>query len=52
MPGSILPIDEYVESKDLFYDFHLIQGAVVRNLQVMAQSSQWLSDEIKSMYCR
>jgi len=34
-----LRIDEYIESKELFYDSHLVQDAVVRNLQVMAESS-------------
>lgn len=50
MLGSILRIDEYVESKELFYDSHLVQDAVVRNLQVMAESSQRLSEEIKNKY--
>ena len=50
MLGSILRIDEYVESKELFYDSRLVQDAVVRNLQVMAESSQRLSDEIKRKY--
>lgn len=36
MLDSILRIDEYVESKELFYDSRLVQDAVVRNLQVMA----------------
>ena len=42
--------DEYVESKEFFYDSRLVQDAVIRNLQVMAESSQRLSDEIKSQY--
>jgi uncharacterized protein with HEPN domain len=50
MLDSILRIDEYVESKELFYDSHLVQDAVVRNLQVMAESSQHLSEEIKNKY--
>ena len=50
MLDSILRIDEYVESKEQFYDSRLVQDAVVRNLQVMAESSQRLSDEIKSHY--
>lgn len=50
MLDSILRIDEYVESKELFYDSHLVQDAVVRNLQVMAESSQRLSEEIKNKY--
>jgi uncharacterized protein with HEPN domain len=47
MLDSIHRIDEYVESKEQFYDSRLVQDAVIRNLQVMAESSQRLSDEIK-----
>lgn len=43
-------IDEYVESKEQFYSSRLVQDAVVRNLQVMAESSQRLADEIKKTY--
>ena len=50
MLDSILRIDEYVESKELFYDSHLVQDAVIRNLQVMAESSQRLSEVIKNNY--
>lgn len=50
MLDSILRINEYVESKELFYESHLVQDAVVRNLQVMAESSQRLSEEIKNKY--
>ena len=50
MQDSISRIDEYVESKALFYDSRLVQDAVIRNLQVMAESSQRLSNEIKSQY--
>ncbi|VAW97234.1 Protein of unknown function DUF86, BT0167 group [hydrothermal vent metagenome] len=50
MQDSILRIDEYVESKVRFYGSRLVQDAVIRNLQVMARSSQRLSDEIKSRY--
>jgi len=50
MQDSILRIDEYVESKALFYDSRLVQDAVIRNLQVMAETSQRLSDEIKNQY--
>lgn len=50
MQDSILRIDEYVESKAHFYDSRLVQDAVIRNLQVMAESSQRLSDEIKSRH--
>lgn len=50
MLDSILRIGEYIESKELFYGSRLVQDAVVRNLQVMAESSQRLSDEIKKKY--
>ena len=50
MLDCIHRIDEYVESKTQFYDSRLVQDAVVRNLQVMAESSQRLSEEIKSQY--
>ena len=50
MLDSILRINEYVENKELFYDSHLVQDAVVRNLQVMAESSQRLSADIKNKY--
>ncbi len=43
-------IDEYVESKEQFYSSRLVQDAVVRNLQVMAESSQRLADEFKKTY--
>lgn len=50
MLDCIHRIDEYVESKVLFYESQLVQDAVVRNLQVMAESSQRLPEEIKSKY--
>jgi len=50
MLDSILRIDEYIESKELFYESHLVQDAVVRNLQVMAESSQRLSEKVKNKY--
>jgi len=50
MLDSILRIDEYIESKELFYDSHLVQDAVVRNLQVMAESSQRLPEKVKNKY--
>jgi len=46
---SINRIAAYVEDdKSQFYRSTLIQDAVVRNLQVLAESSQRLSDEFKS----
>ncbi|MDH5447253.1 MAG: DUF86 domain-containing protein [Gammaproteobacteria bacterium] len=50
MLDSIQRIDEYVENKEQFYDSRLVQDAVIRNLQVMAESSQRLPDEIKKKY--
>ena len=40
-------IDEYVESKEQFYAAHIVQDAVVRNLQIMAESSKRISNEAK-----
>ena len=50
MLDCIQRIDEYVESKEQFYSSRLVQDAVVRNLQVMAESSQRLADGIKKTY--
>jgi len=50
MLDSILRINEYVESKEQFYQSRLVQDAVIRNLQVMAESSQRLSADIKEKY--
>jgi len=48
---SIKRIAEYVEDgKSGFYQSTLIQDAVTRNLQVLAESSQRLSDEFKSQH--
>ncbi|MDX8404243.1 MAG: HepT-like ribonuclease domain-containing protein, partial [Mariprofundaceae bacterium] len=41
-------INEYTEgSKEKFYASPLVQDAVIRNLQVMAESSQRISDALK-----
>lgn len=41
-------IHEYTEgSKEKFYASPLVQDAVIRNLQVMAESSQRISDNLK-----
>lgn len=50
MIDCILRIDEYVNNKESFYQSHLIQDAVVRNLQVLSESSQRLADSIKTTY--
>ncbi len=47
MLSCIHRINEYVDSKEQFYDSRLVQDAVVRNLQIMAESSQRLPDYIK-----
>ena len=42
---------EYIGSdKDAFYQSTLVQDAVLRNLQVMAESSQRMSDGLKDQY--
>jgi uncharacterized protein with HEPN domain len=44
-------IDKYTESgKDAFMESDLIQDAVIRNLQVMSESTMRLSDETQEMY--
>lgn len=50
MLDCIERIHEYVSVKADFYESRLIQDAVTRNLQVMAESSQRLSDDIKAQY--
>ena len=50
MLECILRIDEYVESKEQFYSSRLVQDAVVRNLQVMSESSQRLAAGVKQLY--
>jgi len=50
MLDCIHRIDEYIENKEQFYGSRLVQDAVIRNLQVMAESSQRLSEKIKSNY--
>ncbi len=50
MLDCIHRIDEYIDSKEQFYSSQLVQDAVVRNLQIMAESSQRLSSKIKQNY--
>jgi uncharacterized protein with HEPN domain len=51
MPECIARIAEYTEGgAAAFMQSRLIQDAVVRNLQVMAESSQRLPETIKSAY--
>jgi len=47
MLDCIQRIEKYVESKQQFYVSQLVQDAVIRNLQVMAESSQRLAEGIK-----
>lgn len=48
---SINRIAEYVEDdRNKFYQSTLVQDAVIRNLQVLAESSQRLSDEFRSRH--
>ena len=42
---------EYIgNDKEAFYQSTLVQDAVIRNLQVMAESSQRMSDDLKSQF--
>ncbi|NOY16941.1 MAG: DUF86 domain-containing protein [Gammaproteobacteria bacterium] len=50
MLNSILRINEYIESKEQFYASRLVQDAVIRNLQIMAESSQRIADDMKKAY--
>lgn len=50
MLDCIHRIDEYVEDKQQFYQSTLVQDAVVRNLQVLAESSQRLDENFKLNY--
>jgi uncharacterized protein with HEPN domain len=50
MLDCIQRIDEYINSKPHFYSSQLVQDAVVRNLQIMSESSQRIADDIKNTY--
>ena len=44
-------VEEYtVEGRDRFFASYLIQDGVLRNLQVMAESTQRLSDSLRSQH--
>jgi len=44
-------INSYTEgSKEKFFDSPLVQDAVIRNLQVLAESSQRVSDDLKRLH--
>lgn len=43
-------IREYTDNdRDVFFSSHLVQDAVVRNLQTLAESTQRLSNELKEL---
>ena len=47
--GRIARIGEYTNrERSTFYDSHLVQDAVMRNLQTIAESTQRLSDSLKA----
>ena len=47
----ILRIEEYTQAgREAFFSSSLIQDAVVRNLQTLAESTQRLSDGVKSQH--
>jgi len=50
MLDCIHRIDEYIDDKEQFYASRLVQDAVIRNLQTMAESSQRLASEIKQQF--
>ena len=50
MLESIRRIEEYITSKKQFYKSAMVQDAVIRNLQVMAESSQRLSPQVKKKH--
>lgn len=48
---SIRRIEENVsQGRDLFLKSHTLQDAVLRNLQTMAESTQRISDDLKTTY--
>ena len=47
--GRIARIENYTNGKrSKFYDSHLVQDAVIRNLRTIAESTQRLSDSLKA----
>lgn len=51
MLDCIQRIDEYTgRDRERFFESSLIEDAVVRNLQTLAESSQHLSSELKAMF--
>jgi uncharacterized protein with HEPN domain len=51
MLSCINKILEYIgNDKEAFYQSTLVQDAVLRNLQIMAESSQRMSDDLKTLF--
>ena len=50
MLECISRIQSYVESREHFYSSNLVQDAVARNLQTLAESSQRLSESLKDQH--
>ena len=47
--GRIARIEEYTNGeKSTFYDSHLVQDAVIRNLQTIVESTQRLTDGLQA----
>lgn len=43
----IKKIERFLENKDTIQDKEMVEDAIIRNLQIMTESTQKLSDEIK-----
>ncbi len=50
MLECIQTINEYVDDREQFYSTRIVQDAVIRNLQIMSESSQRLSQIVKDSY--
>lgn len=50
MLECIQTINEYVDDREQFYSTRIVQDAVIRNLQIMSESSQRLSQVVKDSY--
>ena len=50
MLECIQTINEYVVDREQFYSTRIVQDAVIRNLQIMSESSQRLSQVVKDSY--
>jgi len=45
---SIAKIERFLKNKNLSEDHEMIDDAIIRNLQIMAESTQKLSEKIKN----